>query len=78
MGIQDPEIVELVNQIEALEQRLYAHPLHKVRHITLRKNIKFQMQCSIQRKMIVSSKELYSSLPSFYLWFNVVSGCASD
>lgn len=30
MGIEDPEIVELVNQIEALEQRLYAHPLHKV------------------------------------------------
>ncbi|XP_020409735.1 DExH-box ATP-dependent RNA helicase DExH10 isoform X1 [Prunus persica] len=29
MGIEDPEIVDLVNQIEALEQKLYAHPLHK-------------------------------------------------
>ncbi|KAB2599973.1 superkiller viralicidic activity 2-like 2 [Pyrus ussuriensis x Pyrus communis] len=29
MGIEDPEIVELVNQIEDLEQKLYAHPLHK-------------------------------------------------
>ncbi len=30
MGIEDPEIVELVNQIEELERKLYAHPLHKV------------------------------------------------
>ncbi|GMY35165.1 DExH-box ATP-dependent RNA helicase DExH10 [Fagus crenata] len=29
MGIEDPEIVELVNQIEELERKLYAHPLHK-------------------------------------------------
>ncbi|XP_040996566.1 DExH-box ATP-dependent RNA helicase DExH10 [Juglans microcarpa x Juglans regia] len=29
MGIKDPEIVELVNQIEELEQKLYAHPLQK-------------------------------------------------
>lgn len=29
MGIEDPEFVELVNQIEELEQKLFAHPLHK-------------------------------------------------
>ncbi|CAK9170681.1 unnamed protein product [Ilex paraguariensis] len=29
MGIEDPEFVELVNQIEKLEQKLLAHPLHK-------------------------------------------------
>ncbi|KAK7841729.1 dexh-box atp-dependent rna helicase dexh10 [Quercus suber] len=29
MGIEDSEIVELVNQIEELERKLYAHPLHK-------------------------------------------------
>ena len=30
MGIEDPEFVELVNQIEELERKLFAHPLHKV------------------------------------------------
>lgn len=30
MDIRDPEIIELVNQIEELEKKLYAHPLHKV------------------------------------------------
>ncbi|XP_058068474.1 DExH-box ATP-dependent RNA helicase DExH10 [Magnolia sinica] len=29
MGIDDPEFVDLVNQIEELEQKLVAHPLHK-------------------------------------------------
>ncbi|XP_043712800.1 DExH-box ATP-dependent RNA helicase DExH10 isoform X2 [Telopea speciosissima] len=29
MGIEDPEFVELVNKIEELEQRLFAHPMHK-------------------------------------------------
>ncbi|KAK9268550.1 hypothetical protein L1049_000304 [Liquidambar formosana] len=29
MGIEDSEFVELVNQIEELEQKLFAHPLHK-------------------------------------------------
>lgn len=35
MGIKDPEIVELVNQIEELERKLHAHPLHKVYRIVL-------------------------------------------
>jgi hypothetical protein len=35
MGIKDPEIVELVNQIEDLERKLHAHPLHKVYRIVL-------------------------------------------
>ena len=30
MGIEDPEIVELVHKIEELESKLFAHPLHKV------------------------------------------------
>ncbi|GAA0163230.1 DNA metabolism protein [Lithospermum erythrorhizon] len=29
MGIEDPELVDLVKQIEELEQKLYDHPLHK-------------------------------------------------
>ncbi|XP_057497353.1 DExH-box ATP-dependent RNA helicase DExH10 [Actinidia eriantha] len=29
MGIEEPEFVELVHQIEELEQKLFAHPLHK-------------------------------------------------
>ena len=33
MKIEDPEIVEVVNQIEELEWKLHAHPLHKVCHI---------------------------------------------
>lgn len=36
MGIKDPEIVELVNQVEELEQKLYAHPLQKVHLIFLK------------------------------------------
>jgi nitrate/nitrite-specific signal transduction histidine kinase len=35
MGIKDPEIVELVNQIEELERKLHAHTLHKVYPIVL-------------------------------------------
>lgn len=30
MDVKDPEIVELVNQIEELEKKLFAHPMHKV------------------------------------------------
>ena len=30
MDIRDSEIVELVNQIEELEKKLFAHPMHKV------------------------------------------------
>ncbi|KAK6147476.1 hypothetical protein DH2020_018388 [Rehmannia glutinosa] len=29
MGIDEPEFVELANQIEELEQKLFSHPLHK-------------------------------------------------
>lgn len=29
MGIKDPELVDLVHQIEELEQKLHAHPVHK-------------------------------------------------
>ncbi|RWV84037.1 hypothetical protein GW17_00054284, partial [Ensete ventricosum] len=30
MGIKDPEFVSLVNQIEEIEQKVFAHPLHKL------------------------------------------------
>jgi ATP-dependent RNA helicase DOB1 len=30
MGVKDPEFVEFMNQIEELEQKLFAHPLNKV------------------------------------------------
>ncbi|XP_038889178.1 DExH-box ATP-dependent RNA helicase DExH10 isoform X2 [Benincasa hispida] len=46
MSIEDPEIVELVNQIEELERKLYAHPLHKSREVD-------QMKC-FQRKAEVN------------------------
>ncbi|TMX00055.1 hypothetical protein EJD97_001473 [Solanum chilense] len=29
MGFEDPEFVDIVNQIEELEKKLFAHPLHK-------------------------------------------------
>nr|XP_029121629.1 DExH-box ATP-dependent RNA helicase DExH10 isoform X2 [Elaeis guineensis] len=29
MGIKDPELVDLVRQVEEVEQKLYSHPLHK-------------------------------------------------
>lgn len=46
MGIKDPEIVELVNQIEELERKLHAHPLHKSQDV-------HQMKC-FQRKAEVN------------------------
>lgn len=30
MGIEDPEFVDMMSQIEELEKKLFAHPLHKV------------------------------------------------
>lgn len=33
MGIEEPEIVDLVRRVEELEQKLCAHPLHKVCHL---------------------------------------------
>jgi len=30
MDVRDSEIVELVNQVEELEKKLVAHPMHKV------------------------------------------------
>lgn len=30
MKIEDPDVVDLVNQIEELEHKLFAHPLNKV------------------------------------------------
>ncbi|KAL8138725.1 hypothetical protein V2J09_004726, partial [Rumex salicifolius] len=46
MGIEDTEIVELVNQIEQLEQNLFSHPLHKSQDV-------HQMKC-FQRKAEVN------------------------
>lgn len=53
MNIEDPEIVELVKQIEELERKLYAHPLHKVYImiltflLSLSTGIKFSFMCFI-------------------------------
>ena len=30
MDVRDSEIVELLNQVEELEKKLFAHPMHKV------------------------------------------------
>lgn len=30
MGIEEPELVELVNQIETIEKQMMSHPLFKV------------------------------------------------
>ena len=30
MGIEEPELVDLVHKLEDLEQKLCSHPLHKV------------------------------------------------
>jgi len=30
MDVRDSEIVELVNQIEEIEKKMFAHPMHKV------------------------------------------------
>lgn len=34
MGLQEPELVELVHKLDDLEQKLRSHPLHKVHQIT--------------------------------------------
>lgn len=46
MGIEDPEFVELVNQIEELEQKLFSHALHKSQDV-------HQIKC-FQRKAEVN------------------------
>lgn len=46
MKIEDQEIVELVKQIEEHEKKLFAHPLHKVFHIT--SNLAFRSIVSIR------------------------------
>ncbi|XP_019446453.1 PREDICTED: DExH-box ATP-dependent RNA helicase DExH10-like [Lupinus angustifolius] len=46
MKIKDPEIVEFVNQIEELEQKLFSHPMHKHQDVD-------QIKC-FQRKAEVS------------------------
>ncbi|XP_009768799.1 DExH-box ATP-dependent RNA helicase DExH10 [Nicotiana tabacum] len=46
MGIEDPEVVDMVNQIEELEKKLFSHPLHKSQN-------EHQLKC-FQRKAEVN------------------------
>ncbi|KAK4369559.1 hypothetical protein RND71_013351 [Anisodus tanguticus] len=46
MSIEDPEVVEMLNQIEELEKKLFSHPLHKSQN-------EHQLKC-FQRKAEVN------------------------
>ncbi|KAG5009693.1 hypothetical protein GYH30_018164 [Glycine max] len=41
MDVRDSEIVELLNQVEELEKKLFAHPMHKIRLLSQIKSWKF-------------------------------------
>lgn len=64
MKIEDPEIVELVNQIEELEQKLHAHPLNKSQDINQMKSFhrKAEVNHEIQQ---LKSKMRDSQLQKF-------------
>lgn len=73
MGIKDPEIVELVNQIEELERKLYAHPLHKVYPI-----VQNNSAMLIFHKVFECIMLLTFSFAQPFHCANSVSRCASD
>ncbi|KAL9339836.1 hypothetical protein Peur_068851 [Populus x canadensis] len=64
MKIEDPEIVELVNQIEELERKLHAHPLHKSQDVNQMKSFhrKAEVNHEIQQ---LKSKMRDSQLQTF-------------
>nr|XP_048329572.1 DExH-box ATP-dependent RNA helicase DExH10 isoform X2 [Ziziphus jujuba var. spinosa] len=70
MSIEDPEIVELVNQIEELERKLYAHPLHKsqdvdqIRSFQRKAEVNHQIQ-QLKSKMRDSQNKHGASFASF-------------
>ncbi|PON79903.1 ATP-dependent RNA helicase Ski [Trema orientale] len=49
MGIEDTEIVELVNQIEELEKKLYSHPLYKSQDVDQIKS--FQRKAEVNHEI---------------------------
>lgn len=64
MGIGDTEIVELVNQIEQLEQKLFAHPLHKSQDVHQMKS--FQRKAEVNHEIQqLKSKMRESQLQKF-------------
>jgi hypothetical protein len=73
MKIEDPEIVELVNQIEELERKLHAHPLHKVCHII--QNQLPSTHCSY--KILLGSRKLLlleNSLDNVcFMWYLAIT-----
>ncbi|XP_062094055.1 DExH-box ATP-dependent RNA helicase DExH10 [Humulus lupulus] len=64
MGIEDPEIVELVKQIEELEKKLYSHPLHKSQDVDQIKS--FQRKAEVNHEIQqLKSKMRDSQLKKF-------------
>ncbi|CAK9325858.1 unnamed protein product [Citrullus colocynthis] len=64
MSIEDPEIVELVKQIEELERKLYAHPLQKSREVDQIKC--FQRKAEVNHEIqILKTKMRDSQLQKF-------------
>lgn len=64
MSIEDPEIVELVKQIEELERKLYAHPLHKSHEVDQIKC--FQRKAEVNHEIqILKTKMRDSQLQKF-------------
>ncbi|XP_023546254.1 DExH-box ATP-dependent RNA helicase DExH10 [Cucurbita pepo subsp. pepo] len=64
MSIEDPEIVELVKQIEELERKLYSHPLHKSHEVDQIKC--FQRKAEVNHEIqILKTKMRDSQLQKF-------------
>ncbi|XP_065880793.1 DExH-box ATP-dependent RNA helicase DExH10 [Euphorbia lathyris] len=64
MKIEDREIVDLVNQIEELERKLYAHPLHKCQDANQIRN--FQRKAEVNHEIQqLKSKMRESQLQKF-------------
>ncbi|KDP45529.1 hypothetical protein JCGZ_17082 [Jatropha curcas] len=64
MKIEDPEIVDLVNQIEELERKLHAHPLHKSQDVNQIRN--FQRKAEVNHEIQqLKSKMRDSQLQKF-------------
>ncbi|EEF31007.1 helicase, putative [Ricinus communis] len=64
MKIEDPEIVDLVNQIENMEKKLHAHPLHKSQDMNQIRN--FQRKAEVNHEIQqLKSKMRDSQLQKF-------------
>uniref|UniRef100_A0A2P2MK80 RNA helicase n=1 Tax=Rhizophora mucronata TaxID=61149 RepID=A0A2P2MK80_RHIMU len=64
MKIEDPEIIDLVNQIEDLEKKLHAHPLHKSQDVNQIRS--FQRKAEVNHEIQqLKSKMRESQLQKF-------------